>query len=412
MPQLPSQIYVVKLTGEQNGGHCQPILFQSPHDPSIALFERRNFQVINALVEERKIDCEFVVQEGVKAIYDDSYLDLVKTQISIMKKTCPELAELMTLVTDRDTLVHLRVPTALAAVVTKEAARMWPYKFVTHFLEDLVTSPEFAHRFNLQSWTPVESLEQIQGGVLVNTPRASIIAKKVILATNGYTSHLLPHFADLIVPCRGQMSALTPPPSLAGSQRLKSSYGFEATGLDDYLIQRSNENGGQLMFGGGRSTSNMPTLGVSDDSVVDDKTSEYLQRQLINAFVLPGHTGENRLLAASHMWTGIMGFSRDDHPWVGPVPGSPNVYMAAGYTGHGMPNTWLCGSAIADCVGGALTRGLEDSEAIRLAGDSHGLPLTYRITEERLRHARGIESVQNRDAREMALGMQLRQTTV
>jgi hypothetical protein len=107
-----------------------------------------------------------------------------------------------------------------------------------------------------------------------------------------------------------------------------------------------------------------------------------------------------------------MGFSRDDHPWVGPVPGSPNVYMAAGYTGHGMPNTWLCGSAIADCVGGALARGLEDSEAIRLAGDLHGLPPSYRITEERLKHARGIETVQNRDAREMALGVQLRQSTV
>jgi glycine/D-amino acid oxidase-like deaminating enzyme len=362
--------------------------------------------VIKELVRERQIDCEFVVQEGVKAIYDDPYLDQVKAQLSIMHKTCPELAQLMTLVTDRDTLVGLRVPTALAAIVTKEAARMWPYKFVAHFLEGLVTSPAFAHRFNLQTWTPVESLEQIQGGVLVNSPRASIIAKKVILATNGYTSHLLPQFKDLIVPCRGQMSALAPPSSLAGDQRLKSSYGFEATGLDDYLIQRSNESSGQLMFGGGRSTSRLPTLGASDDSVVDDKTSEYLRRQLINAFVLPGHTGENRLLSASHMWTGIMGFSRDDHPWVGPVPESPNVYMAAGYTGHGMPNTWLCGSAIADCVGGALSRGLADQEAIKLAGDSHGLPLPYRITEERLRHARGMETVQSRDARE--LGVQLR----
>jgi glycine/D-amino acid oxidase-like deaminating enzyme len=399
------------LTSKQNGGHCQPILFQSPHDPSIALFERRNFQVINALVKERQIDCEFVMQEGVKAIYDDSYLDLVKTQMSIMKKTCPELAELMTLVKDRDTLARMRIPTALAAVVTKEAARMWPYKFVTHFLEDLVTSPKFAHRFNLQTLTPVESLEQIQGGVLVNTARSSIIAKKVILATNGYTSHLLPHFTDLIVPCRGQMSALVPPPSLAADQRLKSSYGFEATVLDDYLIQRSNESGGQLMFGGGRLTSSMPTLGVSDDSVVDDKTSEYLRRQLINAFVLHGHTGENRLLAASHMWTGIMGFSRDDHPWVGSVPGSSNVYMAAGYTGHGMPNTWICGSAIADCVGGALTRGLGDNEAIKLAGDLHGLPLSYRITEERLRSARGMETVQNRDAREMMLASQLGRPT-
>lgn len=42
-----------------------------------------------------------------------------------------------------------------------------------------------------------------------------------------------------------------------------------------------------------------------------------------------------------------MGFSRDDHPWIGPVPGKPFMYIAAGYTGHGMPNTWLCGKAVA-----------------------------------------------------------------
>jgi glycine/D-amino acid oxidase-like deaminating enzyme len=394
------------LTGVQNGGHCQPILFQSPQDPSIALFERQNFKIIQRLVRERDIECEFVAQEGVKAIYDDHYLSIVKQNLSILKKTHSELASLMILVTDRDTLVNLRVPTALAAVVTKEAARMWPYKFVTNFLEELVTTPQFANRFNLQTWTPVESLTQDHERVLVNTPRSTIIAKKVVLATNGYTSHLLPDFTDLIVPCRGQMSALIPPESLAGDNRLRASYGFEATGTDDYLVQRSDNSGGELMFGGGRAHSNAATMGVSDDSEVDDKTSEYLRRQLVNAFVLPGHTGQNRLLEASHMWTGIMGYSRDDHPWVGPVPGHPNVYMAAGYTGHGMPNSWLCGLVIAECVSNTLVSGMGDEFAFQQACGAHGLPIAYKISEERLRRARTLETVQSRDAREQMLSKQ------
>lgn len=30
-----------------------------------------------------------------------------------------------------------------------------------------------------------------------------------------------------------------------------------------------------------------------------------------------------------------MGFSRDEHPWVGQVPDKSGLYISAGYTGHG-----------------------------------------------------------------------------
>ena len=44
-----------------------------------------------------------------------------------------------------------------------------------------------------------------------------------------------------------------------------------------------------------------------------------------------------RLAAARipHRWSGIMGFSQDSLPVVGPVPGRPRVLLAAGFTGHG-----------------------------------------------------------------------------
>jgi glycine/D-amino acid oxidase-like deaminating enzyme len=38
----------------------------------------------------------------------------------------------------------------------------------------------------------------------------------------------------------------------------------------------------------------------------------------------------------THRWAGIMGFTESGLPLVGPVEGMKNVYVCAGYNGHGM----------------------------------------------------------------------------
>ena len=108
-----------------------------------------------------------------------------------------------------------------------------------------------------------------------------------------------------------------------------------------------------------------------------------------------------------------MGFSRDDLPWVGEVPqcmipstddngiphadqrvydGPSGLFLAAGYTGHGMPNTWLCGASIA---GGILGRDLTPWAR------GADVPAAYAITRERIAKALELESVAARDWAEM-----------
>lgn len=246
-----------------------------------------------------------------RAIYSASKLADAELALHTTGQTAPDLARLMRLITSKDELAKLRVPTALGAMYTAVAARMWPYKFVAHILEQLLLSSALRGSFNLQTLTPVESIQPAQSDLWqVQTSRGTILAEKVVLATNAYTSHLLPSFSDLIVPCRGQMSALIPPPLAAGANRLKTSFGFEGDGLDDYLIQRPNETGGQLMFGGGRSQG--PSLGVCDDSTVDDKTATYLRERLFDEMDLQdaGASSANRELKATHQWTGELLESR------------------------------------------------------------------------------------------------------
>ncbi|KIX92509.1 uncharacterized protein Z520_11829 [Fonsecaea multimorphosa CBS 102226] len=178
------------------------------------------------------------------------------------------------------------------------------------------------HRLNLQTDTPVTRLERGDGGWIVHSPRGSVHTHTVVLATNAYTSHLVPEFAPLIRPVQAQMSALVPPPSSSGHCNTSSSssgsevgnphkethreggtrklipmsYGFMGVGsmdrvMSDYLVQNPyittststststspNAGGGHLMFGGGRHLSLHHGEGVWDDDFVDKPVERYLR---------------------------------------------------------------------------------------------------------------------------------------
>jgi glycine/D-amino acid oxidase-like deaminating enzyme len=200
---------------------------------------------------------------------------------------------------------------------------------------------------------------------------------------------------------------LVPLPSLSGANRLKTSMGFEGDGLDDYLIQRPNSRGGHLMFGGGRTHGK--SIGVTDDSTFDEVTARYLRRELIDTFELPERSDEKLEMEAVRQWTGIMGFSRDEVPWVGPVPGKEGVFVAAGYTGHGMPNTWLSGKAVASMVGASLG-GSDLDAAVEAARQSTGLPRAYQVSAQRIEKAMAGGSVEERDEAEMSRDQRIRET--
>ena len=281
----------------------------------------------------------------------------------------------------------LAVPEAKGAVISDVAARLWPYKLVIAIWERLFSSTS---SLNLQTHTPVLSISPSGNNTwILNTQRGSVEATKVVLATNAYTSHLLPSMADLVVPCRGQMSALLPGAAFSGSSRTQRSYGFVGPHKDDYLIQRPEEKGAHLMFGGGRSYG--PSLGISSDADVDTNVAKYLRTALPRLLTSDAEHKGQAELKATHQWTGIMGFSRDNLPWVGEVPSAPGLFVLAGYTGHGMPNAWLCGKSVATMV---LA---DDADAAVEKCVEQGLPRAYLLTEERMRKAREMDTVEVQD---------------
>ncbi|KAM3505583.1 hypothetical protein MY10362_002853 [Beauveria mimosiformis] len=377
----------------RNGGHCHPMIFITK--PSVAQFELDNYFFLRDLVSAHQVPCDWESTGAVCRLATEDEAEAARENVRLLRRYHPSLADKVRYVEDQRELTELRVPGARAAVLHPHAAKLWPYKLVAWVLETLLgkNDDESARprqvKFNLQTTTPVTSLQRYGGSWVLHTPRGQVVAKQVLLATNGYTSHLLPQMTGLIRPTRGQVSALRPPP--AGHTPLRRTYIWStADGADDYLVQRDDgdDENGVLILGGERAGDAELRSHTSRDDAIDDEISARLRRGLHGAIELRPGKEEVEELRATYEWTGIMGYSRDGHPWVGQVPevlggggGSGEkeggLYVSAGYTGHGMPAAARSGAAAARMMMG------------RGAGDVR-LPHEFAISEQRVKEAERV----------------------
>ncbi|KAL5612194.1 hypothetical protein BROUX41_000266 [Berkeleyomyces rouxiae] len=373
----------------RNGGHCQPNTYASK--PHIAEFEMRTFDYLKDIVEANAIPCHWTSLTGCHALFTQNLVDRAAANLEHIRRADPKLEDAAALITHKHkdpeaemSLGELRITRACGAVVQRRAASLWPYKLVCWVLEDLLARFT-AESFALHTLTAVDSLQRCGNVWLVHTNRGVMAAKQVLVATNAYTSRILPGFARIIVPVRGQVAALVP---RAGCEervgRLRNSYVFlgepepaSAPVMDDYLVQVAGPGRGEFIFGGARALGVGRGVGVSADDEIDADVAEHLVRGLPGVLdMMEGvesngqqaerkTEGDNSAAAkpngvqfsATHEWTGIMGFSADGHPWVGRVPenaggSDAGLWMCAGYTGHGMAGAALAAKAVVELMGG------------------------------------------------------------
>jgi glycine/D-amino acid oxidase-like deaminating enzyme len=157
----------------------------------------------------------------------------------------------------------------------------------------------------------------------------SLHAQQVVVATNGFTRRLLPTLA--IWPQRGQMMVTTPVPPVL-TEAMSAREGF------DYFHQRRD---GRLVIGGGR---DLDFAGeATDDMGLNDVIQDQLTH-LANALAA-------RPVEVQWRWSGIMGFTNDHLPLAGPL--NENLYICAGFSGHGVVMAPAVGRMLADAVLGA-----------------------------------------------------------
>ncbi|EPS44050.1 hypothetical protein H072_1941 [Dactylellina haptotyla CBS 200.50] len=349
-------------------GHCKPSLYAYPRlqhlfdDLGISEtltainFELRNLSLLTSYIQENGIDCDFHSLPSCDAYFDHESFKLAVGSIHTLRQHAPELADKLTIVTDKAALEELRVPSAVGAITIQNAAKLWPYKLVSHILKDLIKN----RGLNLQTSTPVLAISTLNDGApiplhRVHTSRGALTTPIVIHATNAFASHLVPAMRDVIYPVRAQMSALQPPKSLL-EKPLDHTYGLvDGERIKaEYLVQEDvhgDGSGGAFLLGGGRKYAKDQGVGVTDDNNVDSEVGKYLRSSVGKYFDDEcGYPSADKMCDAKYMWSGIMGFSADERPWVGKVPGTEGQYILAGFEGHGMAYTTGSAQALAQIL--------------------------------------------------------------
>lgn len=179
-------------------------------------------------------------------------------------------------------------------------------------------------------------IEGDERGAEVATGAMLVRATHVVLCTNAYGPTLVPELAALLTPRRGQMLAMA-----AQGRRLDRAY--YANHGSEYFRQVDADT---IVVGGCR------TYFAEREVGTDDVTTEYVQSAL-EAFASRVLGGEVRVSAR---WAGIMAFTPDGLPIVGPVGKrlGPRVWMIAACTGHGMSMGFRTARlGVAEMLGGA-----------------------------------------------------------
>lgn len=171
------------------------------------------------------------------------------------------------------------------------------------------------------------------GGVVVRTSAGDVEAARVLVCTNAYAGEMLASLRGVVSPRRGQMLSVR----LRGVEenpwrRLDASYYLNFG--HEYVRQTFD---GTVVLGGFRWKQAEREQGYED--IPPDDLQGELESLAATLFCDEGESPADAFEVVAR-WTGVMGFSPDGMPLVGPVRepwnGEGRVWFCGGFTGHGM----------------------------------------------------------------------------
>lgn len=181
--------------------------------------------------------------------------------------------------------------------------------------------------------TPATALRQAGSKTMIDTPKGTITADKVLIATNAYIGRLEPVTAAHIMPIQSFIGATVP------LDRFPSVIpGKEAIADSRFMVRyfRKTQDG-RLLFGGREAYT---AANPGDISI-------HIRRQI--AEIYP----ELKDIEITHTWGGSVGITLPRKPFVREV--MPGVTSIGGYSGHGVMLSNYCGKLYADQLSGQTT---------------------------------------------------------
>lgn len=325
----------------RNGGHLNNGLAHSfiaaktalGTERAVALYKAFDDSVdtIERIVAEEGIDCSFRRAGKLKLASKPEHVASLTRNFEVLHREA-----------DPDTAMLSRAELAgeigsdgfHGAMLSKKSAMMHMGRFVT----GLATAAA-RHGAVIHEHAPVTERRQEAGRHILQTPRGSVSAKEVLVATGAYTSGPFSWFRRRIIAV-GSFLIATRPLSEAEVAATMPGNRTAVTSLNiGNYFRLAPDN--RLIFGG------RARFSATSDQTSDAKSGAILRASLAGIFP------QLKDVEIDYCWGGLVDMTKDRYPRAGYEDG---VWYAMGYSGHGAQMSTHLGMIMADAILGCPNR--------------------------------------------------------
>jgi len=210
------------------------------------------------------------------------------------------------------------------AIINRSEGQIHTGEMMKHLMK-------FAKKIGVECWNGVDidTIEEDENGVfLMTTDKINIRAKKLVIATNGFTKKLLPNL-DL-QPARNQVIVTNPIPNL----KVKGTFHYD----EGFIYFRNIDD--RILLGGARNQDLL--LETTSEFGITDNIKNHLIHFLSNV-ILP-----NQEFVIEHEWSGIMGLGATKKPII--EQQGEHIFLAVRLGGMGVAIGSLVGEEVAYLV--------------------------------------------------------------
>jgi len=283
-------------------------------------------EFVENLIAAEKIDCEYSRVGHIEAAFKPKHFEHYQREQELLAREFNHPVKLLNRSAQR---IELGTDFYHGLLIDERSGGVHPAKYV----RGLALAAERSGA-QLHEKTPALRIERDGSKFKIVTPRGSIAAQDVLIATNGYTDAVAPKIRRRVIPIGSYIIATEPlPTDLAAKMLPRRRVVYDSKNFLAYL-RLSADN--RLLFGG-RAEYKPSTPQTTRQSV------DILRRSMIEVFPELANT------RIDYSWSGNVCFTFDRLPRAGRMDG---LHHALAYAGHGVALATYLGAQMAEIISG------------------------------------------------------------
>jgi len=287
---------------------------------------------VERLVAEGNIDCHFERNGFLEAAFKPAHYNGLKEEQEFLAK---HLNHTTILVPPEKMREEIGSDLYHGALVEPVSAGVHPAKYIAGLIRMVDEAGVDIHEY-----VAAQKIYKTGGKFKVYTSRGPILAERVVVGTNGYTTNLTPWQMRRVIPVESLMIATEElPPEVAKPLVPNNRMVFDTKRFLYYF--RLSPDGKRMLFGGRPKKSWKPTIDKAKD----------MRKDMLRVYP------QLEKYAIEYVWFGKVCFTVDRFPIVGERNG---IYYAMGYCGHGVAMATYFGYKLSALI---LGKGLDTAFA-------------------------------------------------